>query len=180
MEKLYIPLPNEVEYCYAYDQPISFGNTSQGTLEVKWLRGMEDTLRRLVATGLRIVPWGNIGADLLGEVRYAMLQEMGLDMTCMHPTQGATAIKVTIKQSHAPTPIVLTHGEQNSILPPLLEKEESGGLYLYGEYATHYQPEVLALTGWKFPMMLQIPGDALLLGSAHIMENIAARLEALQ
>ena len=65
MPRLYVPLPNEVSYCYAYDQPISFGNTSQGALKVEWMGGMEATLRRLAAVGVQAIPWGSVGADLL-------------------------------------------------------------------------------------------------------------------
>ncbi len=180
MPRLYVPLPNEVSYCYAYDQPISFGNTSQGDLKVEWMGGMEATLRRLAAVGVQAIPWGSVGADLLGEVRYEMLREMGLEMGCMGRIQGRTGLRVTIEQPGAPEQIALVYGCAESALPPLLKGKDPGCLYLYGEYAAGYRQQVLLRTGWHTPLALQEMGGALLAGPQEMVEAMADRLEALR
>lgn len=180
MPRLYVPLPNEVSYCYAYDQPISFGNTSQGDLKVEWMGGMEATLRRLAA--------GRGCKQFLGEAwaptcweRCAMrCSGRWVWKGCMGRIQGRTGLRVTIEQPGAPEQIALVYGCAESAIPPLLKGKDPGCLYLYGKYAAEYRQQVLLRTGWHTPLALQEMGGALLAGPQEMVEAMADRLEALR
>jgi hypothetical protein len=72
-------IPNRIIYHSVYDEQVSLGNTSTGKLFVNWGEKSIKNTQKMQNTGVKIIPWGNLGDDLFGRIRCEQFKRFGLN-----------------------------------------------------------------------------------------------------
>lgn len=83
MDRIYCAVRNLVVYRSRYEQPVRFGDTSGGELNVSWLGDAQRTFEAARSAGLECAPWGFVCPDVLGQIRLRLLEDLGFDTGAM-------------------------------------------------------------------------------------------------